>query len=239
MGANFYAGGVDVSGDIGQVNSLSTPLSVGDVTGIDKFAMERIGLKKDGALQATTWWNTARVHAVLSLLPTTDVTFSYYQGTAIGNDSFNMVAKQLNYDPTRAADGMLTTTFSAQANGFGGEWGVQLTAGMRTDVAATNGASLDNAASTAFGLQAYLHVFSVVGTSVTVTLQDSPDNAAWTNVTGGGFAAMLAGAHSAERIATANNQAVARYLRVITTGVFTSAVFAVSVVRNSIAGVSF
>ena len=240
LGANFYAGGVDVSGDIGQVNNLSTPLAVGVVTGIDKFAFERLALKKDGALAGQTWWNTARVHTVLSLLPTADVMFAYYQGTAIGNDSFNMVAKQLNYDPARAADGMLTTSFSAQANGYGAEWGVQLTAGMRTDVAATNGASLDNTAGTAFGLQAYLHVFSVVGTSVTVTLQGSPDNNTFSAIASPmAFSPVLGGATGQQRIAVANTTVIPRYVRAITTGTFSSAVFAVVLVKNAEAGVVF
>ena len=50
-----------------------------------------------------------------------------------------MVAKQLNYDGTRANDGAFTFAVSAQANGYGLEWGKQLTAGTRTDTGATNG----------------------------------------------------------------------------------------------------
>jgi hypothetical protein len=86
-----------------------------------------------------------------------------------------------------------------------------------------------------FGLQAYLHVFAVVGTSVTVKLQESSDNSgdAYADVTGGGFTAVTAVAGTgSQRIQTSRTQTIERYLRVVTTGTFSSATFAVAVVRN-------
>lgn len=86
---------------------------------------------------------------------------------------------------------------------------------------------------TSFGLQAYLQVFAFTGTSVTVKLQESADNGvndAWTDVTGGGFTA--ATGITTQRIATSSTLNVERYLRAVTTGTFTSAQFAVNVVRN-------
>jgi hypothetical protein len=81
-------------------------------------------------------------------------------------------------------------------------------------------------------LQAYLHVFSFAGTSVTVKLQESSDNGggdAFADVTGGAFTA--ATGRTWQRIAT-GTQNVKRYLRVVTTGTFSSAVFAVMVAYN-------
>lgn len=86
---------------------------------------------------------------------------------------------------------------------------------------------------TSYGLQAYLQVFGFTGTSVTVKLQESADNGvndAWADVTGGAFTA--ATGVGAERIATSATQNVERYLRVVTTGTFTNAQFAVNIVRN-------
>jgi hypothetical protein len=51
-------------------------------------------------------------------------------------------------------------------------------------------------------------------------------------VTGGGFTA--ATGVGAQRIQTARGQTVERYLRVVTTGTFSNAVFAVSVARNDV-----
>lgn len=239
LGANFYVDGLNFSGDYAAFTRLATPQTVGEQTGIDKYAIERIALKKDGAIDGQVWFNPTGAHTFYKTLPTTDVLLSYWQGTALGAETLSHVAKLVDYSGTRAEDGMLTFNFTSVSNGYGGEWGVSLTPGQRTDTAATNGTGVDNGASTAFGLQARAHIDGVVGTSVTVKLQDSPDNAVWTDVVGGGFTAVLAGAHSGQRIATANNLTVARYLRAVTTGVFTQAKIAVTVTRNPIAGVQF
>ncbi|MFD3802646.1 hypothetical protein ACFWTC_03235 [Streptomyces sp. NPDC058619] len=239
LGDALYIAGYDLSGDIGAVNGISGGPALLDVTGIDKSAFERIGGRRDGHIDYTSFFNPAvgRAHARLSALPTTDVIMTYFRGTTLGGASANLVSKQLNYDPTRADDGALTFAGSNQGNGYGLEWGTNLTAGKRTDTTGTNGSSVDfGTGSTLFGLQAYLHVFAFTGTSVTVKLQESSDNGgadAWADVTGGGFTA--ATGVTSQRIVTSDTQTVERYLRVVTTGTFTSAVFAVSVNRNEVA----
>lgn len=240
LGINIYIGGANVSGDIGAVNNLNSPVALGVVTGVDKFAFERLALKKDGDIGLQTWWNSTGIHLALAGLPTGDVLYSYWQyPLVIGGECCSMWAKQLNYDPVRADDGMLTTTVHGVANGYGAEWGVSLTAGVRVDTAATNGASLDQAAATNFGAQAYLHVFGVTGTSMTVKIQDSADNVSFADVTGLTFATVNAGAISGQRLQTANNATIRRYVRAVTTGTFNPGSFAVQFTRNPIAGVSF
>lgn len=84
-----------------------------------------------------------------------------------------------------------------------------------------------------YGLQAYLQAFSVVGTSFTVTLQHSHDNGvtdAFGAITGGAFTA-VSSAPNSERIATSAIE-IKRYIRAVTTGTFTSAVFNVNVSVN-------
>lgn len=164
----------------------------------------------------------------------------YARGTTLGNPAACMTCKQLDYNPTRAAGGMLTISVSAQSNGYGLEWGRLLTAGLRTDTAATNGTSIDGGGSTAFGAQAYLQVTAFTGTDVTVTIQDSADNSSFTAVTGLAFTATTA-AHTFQRIATSNTATIRRYLRAVTStsAGFTSATFAVVVVRNPIANQQF
>jgi hypothetical protein len=90
------------------------------------------------------------------------------------------------------------------------------------------------AATTSFGLQAYLQVFSgFAGTSVTVKLQESNDNAGsdpYADITGGAFTA--ATGITSQRIATASGQSVKRWIRVVTTGTFTAATFSVIICKN-------
>lgn len=242
LGDNLYVGGYNLSGDIGAIDNISSPRGVLDDTGIDKLAYERMLSTKDGQINFSSFFNvdTAQEHPVLSVLPTTDIGVLYCRGTTLGNPSAGMIGKQVDYAPTRGADGSFTFKVQALANGYGLEWGKQLTAGTRTDTAATLGTSLDNGASSAFGLQAYLQVFAFTGTDVTIKLQDSADNAAWADLTAGAFTAVTTGRQT-QRLATSNAATVRRYLRVTTTtsAGFTSAAFAVMVSRNPIASVVF
>lgn len=239
LGDNYYLSGYDLSGDInslGRIGGGNAPIGV---TGIDKSAYERIGGRRDGGMEFVAYFNDAagQAHPRLSTLPTTDVISTYCRGTTIGNPAASLVAKQINYDGTRNQDGSFTFACQMLSNGYGLEWGKQLTAGKRTDTGATNGAGVDfGTGSTSFGLQAWLHVFSFTGTDATVKIQESSDNGsgdAFADVTGGGFTQITSGPTS-QRIATATNLTVERYLRVVTvtTGGFSSLVFAVSVCRN-------
>lgn len=204
-------------------------------TPITKSAFQRIGGLRDGAMELVVAFDDAEAmaHEVLSPLPRTDAHVTYCRGTSLGSPAAMVVAKQVNYDPTRGTDGDLTIGVSLQSNAYGTDWGRQLTAGARTDSAATNGTGVDFSAATGFGLQAVLHVLAFTGTDATITIQESSDNGAgdaWADVTGGAFTAVTSGPVS-ERIQTARDLTVERYLRVVTTttGGFSDLVFAVAV----------
>jgi hypothetical protein len=236
MGDNFYVDGYDVSGDTQSLGPVRGGPATWETTGIDKSAPERIGLLRDGQIAFVSFFNDANVaplgaFQVLKALPLTDRQVSYFRGTAIGNAAASLVSKQINYDPTRGNDGSFTFACDSQANGFGLEWGEQLTAGKRTDTTATSPATGQDCGqvSTSFGWTAYLHLFAFTGTSVTVTLQDSADNSAFASFTGSAFTA--ASAIGVQRLTGATTATVRRYVRAITTGTFSQAVFAVNFVR--------
>jgi hypothetical protein len=233
LGDNCYVGGYDLSGDIGSLSRIGGGIATFDVTGIDKSAMERIGGLRDGAIEFNSFMNdsTGQAHNRLRTLPTADVVVSYFRGTALGNQAASLVAKQINYDGTRNNDGMLTFQTQAQANAYGLEWGTQLTAGKRTDTTATSPATgVDFTASTSFGWQAYLQVFSFTGTSCTVTLQDSANNSAFAGFTGSAFTA--ATGVTTQRLEGAAGSTVRQYVRAITSGTFSECTFAVMFVKN-------
>src|SRR5688500_15403246 len=154
LGDNFYLGGYDLSGDTNALGEVGGGIATIDVTGIDKSAFERIGCLRDGRMEWVSHFNpaAAKAHAVRSTLPTTDPTLTYCRGTTLGNPAACLVGKQLNYDVTRGDDGRMTIAVRAEANGYGLEWGNQLTAGIRSDTGAANGTgvSLDG--------EAYLHL---------------------------------------------------------------------------------
>jgi hypothetical protein len=233
MGDYLLIDGYDFSGDIGSIGRIGGGPAASDVTGITSSAMERIGLLRDGGIDFTSWFNpsTDRQHDVLSTLPYASRQETYCRGLGLGSQAASCVLKQLNYDPTRGQDGALSIAISGQADAYGLEWGVQLTPGKRTDTTATNGASIDGAASTAFGAQAYLHLVAFTGTDITVTLEDSADDVTFAAVTGGAFAAKTG--IGFERIQTGRTATIRRYTRIATTGTFTSATFLVNFVRNA------
>jgi len=240
LGDQFFVDGNDISGDVGSIENISSPQKLLDVTGIDKSAYERIGGPRDGDMKWTTFFNaaTGKVLSVLKTLPRTNRIATYCRGTTLGNPAASLLALQLNYDGKRGNGGEYTFTCEAQANGYGADWGIQLTPGMRTDTAATNGTGVDQTTvSTAFGWQAYLHHNALTGTDYTVKLQDSADNSTFTDIASGAFAQITATTPQAQRLAVGGTAVVRRYVRAITvtTGGFTSATFAVSFVRNTAA----
>lgn len=246
LGDNLYIQGFDASGDIQALGTIGGGPTLLNFTGINKSAYERQGGLRSGQFEMTTFFNTVAVtgglHEKLSALPRTDVVMTYCRGTTLGDPAASLIGKQVNYDPTRGDDGMLTFGVSAQSNGYGIEWGRQLTAGVRTDTAATNGTGIDTVASASFGGQAYLQVFApFTGTDVTVKIQDSADNATFADVAGFAFTQITGGAPLAERIALGNTATLRRYLRVatVTTGGFSALSFSVNVIKNENAGVTF
>jgi hypothetical protein len=240
LGDQLYVDGYNLSGDIGSIQSIHGGNTPFDVTGIDVSANERIGGRRDGEISFTAFMNDSpgRAYPRFSTLPRADVLVTYLRGSGIGSPAASMAAKQIGYDPTRGADGALSWTVLAQANGYGLEWGEQLTAGIRTDTTATSPATgLDTTGSLSFGAQFYLQVFAVTGTSVTVTIQDSADNSSFANVSGAAFVA--ATGPGGQRLALANSATVRRYVRAITTGTFTNAQFVVQMTKNPTVGQVF
>jgi hypothetical protein len=237
LGDHFSLAGVDLSGDVGALSRIGGgPTSTQDVTGIDKSAFERLGLARDGAIDWTGFFNATGAHPTLAALPTSDVIGTYHRGATIGNAAASLVGKQVNYDWTRTADGALTTATQLLANGYGLEWGQQLTDWQRTDTGATNGTSLDGTAATTQGAQAWLHVYAFTGTDVTISIEDSANNSAFAAVTGLAFTQVTAAPFS-QRLATAAGATLRRYVRAVTTtvGGVTSVTFAVQITRNAVA----
>jgi hypothetical protein len=240
--AAFYIDGVDVSGDIQSLGKISGGPAALDMTAINNSAFARQGGLRDGGMDFVAYFNPGAflTHAKLSALPAADVICSYFNQPAIGGDAACLNGKQVNYDPTRGTDGSLTFAVQAVANGFGLEWGTQLTPGRRVDGAATAAGpanSLDTLASAAFGAQAYFHLFAFTGTSVTISVWDSADNITFAAVAGLTTTALTVA--SAVRVAISNTATVRRYVAVATAGTFTSADFAVALHKNEVAGVVF
>lgn len=238
LGHELYIDGVDLGDDVRAVQRIGGGHAVLDHTSIKLSAFRRVGGLRDGSIEGTTLIDDVTSHPSLAPRPTTDRIVSYLCGTAVGRPAAALIGKQINYDPTRAADGDLAAGFGTQGNGFALEWG-EILARQLAQSGAAAGTGLDYGAAlgtTAFGLQAYLHVHAFTGTSVTVAVQHSNDNAVgdpYANITGAVFAA-ASSAPAAQRIQTARNASIKRWLRINTTGTFSAATISVIVVKNPV-----
>jgi hypothetical protein len=244
LGQKVFVDGYDISGDI-QSYAIGNPRPPIEDTGVDKYGIERLYGRRDGSIEAVTYFNPGSFdpntagktgsHRLLRSLPLTDrlVTVADTQSGA----AWSVVAMQGNYDPTLAADGTLTTQVQAMANGYGVEAGDLLTPlGTVTHTGASQTTAVDFAAGSAFGAQAYLQVIGFTGTDCTIAIQSSSDNGvgdAFSNVTGLVFTTVTA-SPTTQRMQTARNASIERYLRVATTtsGGFSSITFMVMVVKN-------
>lgn len=245
LGAALWVAGYDISGDVGTVNKIGSPVAQLDVTGIDKYAHERLNGIRDAVLDYTAFFdpgtagvaNSLGTHALLSALPTADVILSCSPTPpTLGAPVASIVAKQVDYPATRGQDGSLTFAVHDVANAYGLEWGQLATAGKRTDTAATAGTAIDDGAATNFGLQAYLQVFAFTGTSCTVTITHC--------ATVGGVYTTLASFAAAtgvgaQRISVSNTTTVEQFIKITTVGTFNPCTFAVAYTRNTVAGTGF
>jgi hypothetical protein len=233
LGDRLFVDGYNLSGDINSIQRVSGGPAALDLTDITQSAFDREGGLRDGGIDFTAYFDKATnaSHLVLGGLPRVNRYATYLRGTGIGSPAASCVGKQINYDGNRGADGSFLLTTNITSDGYGVEWGDQLTAGPRTDTSGTNGASLDGGAATTNGAQFYLHVTALTGTNVDIKIQDSADNSSWSDLSGAAFTS--ATAVGAERIAVTGT--VRRYLRVVSSGTFTSATFVVNGVRNATA----
>lgn len=236
IGARLLVDGFDLSGDIGAVQTIRGGPALLTVTDITQAAQQRTGGLLSAEVAFNAWWDTAAdaSHDVLSDLPTTDRQVLYLHRNSFGEPAAALVAKQVNYDPSRGSDGSLAAT--VQALGSAGsplDWCDLLTAGMQTFASAGAGSGLDGGAATAFGAAAYLQALSIASGSATVAVQDSADGVTWTNVAGLAFS-VIAG-RAVERLETARTATIRRHLRANVTGTFTNLVAAVAINRYQIA----
>mgnify|MGYP000151929511 FL=1 len=235
IGGAFFYDGYDISGDVGSIGTIRASISPLDVTPINVSGMKRITGRKSGELNWNVFFNDAasQEHVALKSLTRTDHYGLWAQScAAIGDVGAAMLGKQVNYDWQFGADGGAVGSVQMLSNGAPLEFVELLTPGKRTDTTATNGASLDGGAATTYGLAAYAFLTAFSGTNITLTLEDSANNSAFAAITGGAFTAFTG--IGAQRIQTAVGGTVRRYVRVVSSGTFTSATFVVVFVRYHI-----
>lgn len=240
LGEQFFVDTFDLSGATAGARRISSSMSPLQVPAISDSGMRRIVGLRDGGMDVDTWFDDTAIHPALSTLPTADRVATWAFGTALGSPTASCIGKQIGYDATRAQDGSLALASSVLANRYSLEWGRSLTGGqvfgniaVQGSAGSLTGYNDEAAAATNFGLQLYVHLMSFTGTSITIAVHDSNDNAAtdpYTLVTGATTAALTT--PQAVRVETSATENVKEWLRITTTGTFSQAIFVAAYVRN-------
>jgi len=232
IAGGFYVGGYDLSGDVGSLENASSPRGTQDVTGIGQSGMDRLLMLGTGEIGFRSFFNDAALaeHIILKTLPTTDTQVVYAKGQAIGDACAMLVAKQINYDPSRNADGSLEFAVTASStSGVPLEWGLMLSAADDTHSSAGSSSSLDNGASTSSGAAGYLQIIDINSGTPTVKITDSTDDSSFSDLIA--FTAVANGNEPAFERKTVSGT-VNRYVKITTTGTFSNCKFIVGFRRG-------
>ena len=235
LGVRAYVAGYDVSADTNAIDGLGSNQELLDITTLDKSARARLPGLSDAEITLNGFFDNATdmSHDVFTAdsgkIPGTDQNVTLTLGTSRGDPACAFAAKESTYNVSRAPGSAMATVVNFSASdGYGLSWGVLLTEGPKqTDTSATNSASVDNGSSTAAGAVAALQVEAFTGTSATVKVQDSSDDAVWSDL----LTFTAATGRTSEIVRDTGATTVNRYLRVISTGTFTNLVFVVQVGR--------
>ena len=236
LNVRLYVEGYDLSGDANALSGLGYTNELLDVTTLDVSARKRIIGTVDSEVTFEAWFDNAssRQHAVWTSnsgkLPTADQDILIPMGSAVGDPSMGLIAKEGTYNVARASGSAISATATFSANGSAAEFGEMLTALDDTHSSAGSGTVVDSGASSSNGGSGYLQLLSLDSGSVTVNLQEATSS-------GGSYSNFMtfstvaaAAAPSAERLTMEGT--VQRYIKVTTTGTFSNSKIVVGFSRS-------
>lgn len=140
----LYVSQYDLSGDIGALNSVRAGRNLQDVTGLDKAAVERLRLLRDGEIDFTGFFDSAagQEYPVLRNIGGLPKLVTWCTGITSGRPTGSLIGRQSTFDYNRGADGSLALTSNFMGDSTGLEWGQLVTGAMQdfASAAASTGA---------------------------------------------------------------------------------------------------
>lgn len=220
----------DLSAYLNSVDGTAT-VDVAEVTTFGDTAKEYIPGQRDAAISLSGFFDGATgaiddvLAAALAASTPKPITIAPQGSATIGNRAMVTKADETSYG-TQATTGD-AVAIAAEFQPTAGLWHGVLLADLAARTATANLSSVDNAASSANGYVANLHVTAFTGTSVVIKVQHSSDNSSWSDLAT--FTSVTAA--TAEQITGTGT--VNRYVRaIISSGTFTSVTAAVSFARK-------
>jgi hypothetical protein len=195
--------------------SASSSVDTTEVTAFGATSKSYVTGLKDATLSASGMFDgsAAAVDEVLTASIGSDtlapITFAS-GGTTIGNRVVLLKGKTKSYSVTAPVGDVVSVSYEAQSDG-GNDYGVSLHA-LGADTATVNNTAVDNAASTANGGLAQLHVTANSrSANATFKIQHSSDNTTFADLAS--FAVVATTVTTSERVTVAAGTTVNRYLR--------------------------
>jgi hypothetical protein len=230
---DIYIGGYDLTGYFNDM-SITRDADTAETTTFGSTSKSYVVGLKDGSYSfAGIWDGTAnavddRLAATFGVEGT--VVTTYPGGDTQENPAYVAAGIQTSYEVGASIGDAVTVSAEVQASGG-------LFRGLAIHAKAAETATGDDATSADFGAAstsstgfvANLHGFAFSGTSCTVKLIDSADDATFADVTGGGFTA-ISGVTSQQL--THASTSVRRYVKTNRAGVFTSCTYAVALAKK-------
>jgi hypothetical protein len=192
--------------------SLSIDADLGDTSTFGTDWKRYIGGGINATVGFTGKYDADAAIAIEAKLGVDNGVLTYCPGgaAAIGDRARLVSASATTYAESSPVGDVVTFAWNVQSQAAVGLGQVLHPKGEDTNT--TTGATKDDAAATATGWVAHLHVFLVDGGSWVVKLEDSANGSDWADVTGGAFAAATGGTW--ERITSATGTAaLRRYVR--------------------------
>ena len=190
LNTRIYVAGYDISGDASAIDGVGYTQALLETTSVNSSAPTRITGLVDGNLSVKVFFEATSEHTALlasNSLPTGDRTVLVPMGSAVGDASLGLVAKQANYDVSQGGTGSpVSASASFSANGVAPDFGLMLTTHDDTVTSSTSGSSVDNSASSSDGGS---WIYQVIGLSAVggsarwhLNLQHSSNDSSWADV---------------------------------------------------------
>ena len=188
LNVRLYVEGNDLSGDANALDGAGYTQETLDTTTLNEAAVSRIYGRTDGSLSVNGFFDNAsnKIHETFTSnsgkLPTADQVVLVPLGASVGDEMVGISTKESEYNVSRSQGSAMTVSSTFSGNGMGGEFGEMLTAHDDTHASATDGTAVDNSASTSSGGSGYLQIMSLGSGTVDIKIEDSSDNATWSDL---------------------------------------------------------
>jgi hypothetical protein len=145
LSSRMILDGVDITGDVGAVGSIEKSRNQWDITNLSDDGVARMPTIEDGKIDFTGFWDrtTDAIFDQLSAMTVANRMATVCVGGSRGDEAAVLIAKQGSLTFDRSTDSSLAVSCGLVANGYGVEWGQQLTAGSALMASAGNGTAVD------------------------------------------------------------------------------------------------